>query len=398
MYGMPFNLTTITAHIAPIVVKIALLFIVAILVSYIIYIFWLAPSWKRRRTPPSLKRSDKNPVLKPISKHWWESEAVFNPAAVVDKGIVHLFYRALGKDGISRIGYAKSHDGIHFERLPYPVFVAENVTEARKHYPYTSPARLTYDTETYTSGGGWGGAEDPRAVKMNGRIFLTFNMFNGWESMRVALTSIDAENLAHKRWNWRRFSYLSEPNTRHKNWVLFPEKISGKYALIHSLYAKDPEHIQIKLLDEIEMSDPIKNMASHDPQRMATQKIAWHERMRSAGPPPIKTKYGWLLFYHAMDKEQHRYKLGALLLHLQNPTKVLYRSLTPVLEPDEWYENDGKPGIVYASGTVVLGNNLIVYYGGGDKYVAAAKTNLNEFLKKLISHGHTALKLEPVKL
>ena len=146
------------------------------------------------------------------------------------------------------------------------------------------------------------------------------------------------------------------------------------------------------------MSDRIKNMASHDPQRMATQKIAWHERMRSAGPPPIKTKYGWLLFYHAMDKEQHRYKLGALLLHLQNPTKVLYRSLTPVLEPDEWYENDGKPGIVYASGTVVLGNNLIVYYGGGDKYVAAAKTNLNEFLKKLISHGHTALKLEPVKL
>src|SRR3989338_5208339 len=145
MYGMPFNLTTITAHIAPIVVKIALLFIVAILVSYIIYIFWLLPSWETPRTPSFLLHS-----------------------------------------------YKKSKDGIHFERLPYPVFVAENVTEARKHYPYTSPARLTYDTETYTSGGGWGGAEDPRAVKMNGRIFLTFNIFNGWESMRVALTSIDA--------------------------------------------------------------------------------------------------------------------------------------------------------------------------------------------------------------
>jgi len=72
---------------------------------------------------------------------------------------------------MSRIGYASSRDGIYFdERLPYPVYVAERKGEAMRHYPYTSPARLVYDNVLYASGGGWGGCEDPRAVKIDGRI------------------------------------------------------------------------------------------------------------------------------------------------------------------------------------------------------------------------------------
>jgi predicted GH43/DUF377 family glycosyl hydrolase len=85
-----------------------------------------------------------------------------------------------------------------------------------------------------------------------------------------------------------------------------------------------------------------------------------------------------------------------MLLDLADPTKIIYRSDYPVLEPDMWYENDWKPGIVYASGSIIKDGELFVYYGGGDKYVAVAKANLSEFLHKLTNNQHAIL--EPVKI
>jgi len=69
---------------------------------------------------------------------------------------------------------------------------------------------------------------------------------------------------------------------------------------------------------------------------------------------------------------------------LENPEKVLYRRKTPVLEPDQWYENSGyKPGVVYTCGAIVKGGRLILYYGAADNYVCAAHTWLDEFLSAL---------------
>ena len=339
-----------------------------------------------KKLPLKLKKSLNNPIVEP-SSYPWESEAVFNPAALLHDGRVHLFYRALGHDGISRIGYTSSKDGIHFEgRLPYPVYVAENVEETMAHHPYTSPARLVYDTTLYASGGGWGGCEDPRAVKINGRVYVTFNMFNGWDSMRVAFISIDEKDLTDRKWNWSNFAYLSRPSDRQKNWVLFPEKIHGKFALFHNLDKGDPSRVHIAYLDELNMNQAPSQKEAPDPHTLPDHIVAWHNRTRSASAPPIKTSDGWLLFYHAMDKDDpNRYKVGALLLDLKDPTKVLYRASRPILEPDLWYENDWKPGIVYVSGAVVKDKTLFLYYGGGDKRIAVAYINLKEFLHKLKS-------------
>jgi predicted GH43/DUF377 family glycosyl hydrolase len=64
-----------------------------------------------------------NPILAPQPKNAWESRMVFNAAAIYAKGKVHLVYRAMGNDGVSRLGYASSSDGYHIdERLPAPVF------------------------------------------------------------------------------------------------------------------------------------------------------------------------------------------------------------------------------------------------------------------------------------
>jgi predicted GH43/DUF377 family glycosyl hydrolase len=271
--------------------------------------------------------------------------------------------------------------------------VAENLEEAQKHWPFTSPARLTYNPNIYVSGGGWGGCEDPRTVIIDGTMYMTFNMFNGWNSMRVAVVSIKEEDLRNRKWFWKNFSYLSQPGDRQKNWVLFPEKINGKFALFCNLDKGDPDKVYIVYIDNLDISQTPSQKDAPDPQALPDHEVSWHYRTRSAAAPPIKTKDGWLLLYHAMDKnESNRYKVGVMLLDLKNPEKVLYRAKHPILEPDEWYENNYKPGIVYANGAIVKDGELFVYYGGGDKHVAVAHISLEELLENLKNNKEIILK------
>lgn len=344
---------------------------------------------KKAEPAPKLVRSTHNPIISP-RPYAWESQAAFNPAALSCGGRVHLFYRALGDDGISRIGYASSSDGVNFdERLYYPVYFVESAEEMKKHWPYTSPARPVYDTSLYSSGGGWGGCEDPRAVVIDGNVYITMNIFDGtngwkWDSMRVAVVSIKEEDLLNKKWFWKNFSYLSHKGDRQKNWVLFPEKINGKFAIFNNLDKGDPDRVFVTFVDKLDTSETPTIKDAPDPQVLPDHIVAWHKRTRSAASPPIKTKDGWLLLYHAMDKEDGgRYKLGAMLLDLKDPNKVLYRAQHPILEPDEWYENDWKPGIIYASGAVVKNGRLLVYYGGGDKHVGVASIMLSDLIDNM---------------
>jgi predicted GH43/DUF377 family glycosyl hydrolase len=95
-----------------------------------------------------------------------------------------------------------------------------------------------------------------------------------------------------------------------------------------------------------------------------------------------------LLLYHAMDKnDPNKYKIGAMILDLNDPKKILYRAPKPILSPEMPYENDGKPGVVYASGAIVRDDKLYVYYGGGDKHVCVAETKLQPLLDWLMKNG-----------
>lgn len=349
-------------------------------------VFW----WQEIRQPLALRRLKENPILEPLPQNWWESEAVFNPAALYTGGRVHLLYRALGRDGISRIGYASSPDGIHFdERLPYPVFAPSRgfgIAHARRLF-----APLTYAPASYPSGGGWGGSEDPRAVEIDGHIYMTFTAFDGWGFLRMALTSLPLPDFLGHRFGWRVPAFLSAPGQLNKNFILFPEKINGKYAII---YVITPE-IKIEFVDDLSVFDE-EDRYIESSQPHGGREGHWDSAVRGAGAPPLKTPEGWLLFYHGFDTAHPEvgYKIGVMLLDLKDPTQVLYRSNWPVLEAKEWYENDWKKGVTYASGAVIVGEDLIVYYGGGDKRIAAARANLNEFLRKLKNNEHAVL--EPV--
>lgn len=324
-----------------------------------------------------LHRAEENPIIK--SDYPWEAGGVMNPAAAEAGGKTHLFYRAVGNDGVSRIGYASSTDGVTIdERLPYPVLsfdgAAVDKDYMRRKYP-----------NLVASGGSWAGIEDPRAVVIDGRLYLSFSVFYGWHSLRIAVSSISVDDLLAKRWHWTPPVFLSPENEVHKNWVLFPERINGKFAVFHGLMPGSREHAAVAYLDTLER-DPTTYVKSDARFRNEEQKDVWDSKIRGAGPPPVATEKGWLMMYHANDsREPHRYKLGAMLLDREDPTRVIARSSAPVLEPDMPYENEGKPGIVYACGATVNGDTLRVYYGGGDQVVCAAETSLSQLLEGLLS-------------
>lgn len=342
-------------------------------VIYIVLRIGLKRRRKTERRHHQLKKHTKNPILTPPAFADWEAVGTFNPAAVEDNdGRVHIVYRAIGADGVSRFGYAVSDDGCGFtERSPYPIFSMQS--------PHGTGKLQKFEPLLYPSGGSWGGAEDPRLVRMEGRIYMTFNAFDSWDCIRMMVTSVAENDFFNKRWKWSRPIYLSAPGEVAKNWLIFPERINGKFAIIHSIV---PE-IMIEYVDSLDGTfNPIKSPRKGG--RQPGRKNSWDNWMRGPGAPPIKTEKGWLLLYHAETEGQSAYKVGAMLLDLHDPKKIIGRSPGPLLFPEEWYENDWKPGVVYASGALIRGDDLYVYYGGGDKHVCVAHTPLKQVLDSLV--------------
>lgn len=345
-------------------------------------------NWKRKlRIHKSLVlvRSSKNPVISPDRRKIWELEGTFNPGAVLDdEGQVHLFYRATGSDGLSRVGHAVSRDGIHFdERSAYPVF--QPISGYGLPDPKKVRGPMTYDPTFYTSGGGWGGAEDPRTVEIDGRIYMTYVAFEGWDHLHMAVTSINVSDVKKRRWNWKKPVLLTKE--RSKNWVLFPQKFNGKFAIIHGVLDK----VMIEYVDSLDRIPPIKSLRNRDGMpgyEVKSRKKYWDHWVRGAGAPPIKTERGWLLFYNVVSpRDPGKYKVGAMLLDLNDPSVITYRSPLPILEPNMPYENDGKPGVVYASGAVIKDGEVFLYYGAGDRHVGLATIELSKLLEWLMKYG-----------
>ncbi len=313
-----------------------------------------------------LERAADNPILRANPRHSWEASAVFNAGALYLDNKVHFIYRAITDLGESVFGYAASTDGVHInERSHEPVYYHTHA----ERYPQE-------EKQAYCSGPSGHGCEDPRLIRLDDSIYMTYTAFDGTHAPCVALTYIDIDNFLKKQWHWKKPIQLSQQQETHKNWVIFPEKINGQYAILHSLTPK----ISIHYLDTLTHDDLF--IQSHYHAEPALQNTDWDNWIRGVGPPPIKTQEGWLILYHAMEhRDPNKYKIGAMLLALHDPTQVLYRSAYPILEPYVYYENQGhKAGVVYACGAVVIAETLLVYYGAADTVLCAAAVNLERLL------------------
>jgi predicted GH43/DUF377 family glycosyl hydrolase len=333
-----------------------------------------------------LGRFDENPILEPEPKHWWESKATFNPGAIYEAGRVHLVYRAIGDSDVSVLGYASSVDGLHInERLHEPIYVPrESFEGAGLIYPVPSYPQRTYvpieEEDGYVSGGGWGGCEDPRLTKIDDRVFMTYVAFDGYSPPRVALTSIHINDFLGKNWQWKKPVLISPPGVVDKNACILLEKINSKYVIFHRIFP----NILIDFVDDLDFDGTTRWLKGEF--KIRPRASYWDSRKIGAGAPPIKTKDGWLLVYQAVgERDPGRYKIGAMLLDLKDPTRVLYRSKEPILEPQVWYENEGwKSGVIYPCGAVVIKDSLLVYYGGADRVACVASAKLDKLLDQLV--------------
>ena len=338
---------------------------------------------KEEKKDLKMRKSKRNPIVEPKKNNKWERDGTFNPTAMRQKGKSYVLYRALGPNFLSSVGCAVTSDGTNIEeRWEEPVYKARESFEGG-----TGPIDPK-EAVKYMSGGGCGGCEDARIVEIEGRYYLTYVAYDGAHPPRVAISSISVEDFLNKRFeNWTKPVLISRPGVIDKNACILPEKVRGKYVIFHRIYP----NILVDYVDSLDFDGKtfLKNEFYIPPRP-----LMWDSKKVGVGPSPIKTNEGWLTIYQSVGRQDPgRYKIGAMLLDLEDPTKIVCRSSEPIIEPVEWYENDGhKSGVVYPCGATVQEDNLYVYYGGADKFSCVATARLSNFLKQLVESNTPKLK------
>lgn len=349
-------------------------------------------------------RSKLNPIIAPNPAHDWEFK-VYNPGAVYHDGQYHLFYRAtgIGLDWHSSLGYAVSKDGEHFERFDKPLLDRE----------YSKPGELDYR-----------GLEDPRITKIGDTFYMAYAAYNGiipqlcvatskdlkhWERHAPALTGFNLTKYGGVKIKWNRETdqpYEKAADPKRENWTksggIFPEKINGKFWMMFN----DPQ-IWMATSDDGITWDFMPEVFL----RARLGSGLFDEMFVEMGPPPIKTERGWLVLYHGINRLM-QYRLGVLLLDLNDPTKILYRGDEPIFGPLEKDELSGMvdaihgmskvvesgdrdaiaafvkeaerkdimPQVTFICAAIVIDGIVRLFYGAGDQSIGTATASLADIL------------------
>ncbi|MDO8474488.1 MAG: pesticidal protein Cry7Aa [bacterium] len=314
----------------------------------------------------------------------FENKGVLNPACIQVGGITHMFYRAVSYNDISSIGYCQLKDNKVVGRLKEPVLFPE------------------YDYEKM-------GVEDPRITLLGRTYYLFYTAYDGKNALISYATSKDlvhftkqglvspkisydeAEDIFRNSKvakKYTMFEMLYKKNKGkdvslfEKDASLFPQKFKHKFALLHRILPG----IQIiyfnnfSELTEDRWRDYLKNLSDFivlDPL------FRFENRNIGGGCPPIKTKDGWLIIYHAAENTPFGtiYHASVALLDLKNPLKVLGRLKEPLFSPKASWEKIGNiNNVVFPTGAVVRDKRIYIYYGAADKLIAAKSVDLAELL------------------
>ncbi|MFH0755332.1 MAG: hypothetical protein V1910_01550 [bacterium] len=306
-----------------------------------------------------LTRYDKNPILKSRPNFSWEANGVFNPASLQIGNITHILYRAMSDDWTSSIGYASSKDGFNInERDDKPIYTPRKFFEIKIR-------------------SGNSGCEDPRLTLIDDKIYMCYTAYDGTNPPRVAITTISFENFENKNWIWSEPILISPKDKDDKDACIFPEKINGKFLILHRVNNDICADFIDSLENEklLEISTPI----------LLPRKGMWDSEKVGITAPPIKTKKGWLLLYHGVSSNHHTYRIGLALLDLKNPLSVIARASQPIFQPETEYELKGiTPNVVFPCGTAIRKEKLFIYYGGADSVVGVATVSLKKLLDSLL--------------
>jgi predicted GH43/DUF377 family glycosyl hydrolase len=225
------------------------------------------------------------------------------------------------------------------------------------------------------------GIEDARFVRFvedDGSViyYATYTAYNG----RAILPQfIETEDFLHFR-----VLTLNGSAVQNKGMALFPRRIQGRYAM---LSRQDDENLFIMFSDNVHYWN--------DPQILLRPAEAWESVKVGNCGSPIETEAGWLVITHGVGA-MRKYCIGAVLLDLEDPTKVIGRLRRPLLSP-EGNEREGYvPNVVYSCGSLVHGEDLIMPYAMSDQATAIATIKLRDILAELLAGGENEMAAPPL--
>jgi len=329
-------------------------------------------------------------IILESSRNAFDGQAVLNPTCVEIDGVTHMFYRGVRQgDMVSSIGYCQLVDNKVVKRIDQPVLFPE------------------YDYEKK-------GVEDPRIVFLDGIYYLFYTAYDGKNAIFAYATSTDLVNFTKHGVISPRITYAeagrlfgcSKTGVREKYFFfesyikdrqggdillwekdafIFPKKINNKFALVHRVLPG----IQVIYFDDFkELTDDYWRAYLKDLGRyvMLDSEYRFESRNVGGGCPPIETRDGWLLIYHAVEDSHvgRIYHAAAALFDLDDPTKVIARMKKPLFSPNQRWEKKGDVNnVVFPTGTVIKDGRLYIYYGAADKRIAAKSVDMEALLKEI---------------
>ena len=326
-----------------------------------------------------------NPILKKNPNNQWEELCVLNPAVIFNDADqrYYMLYRAAGNDKqhYIYIGLAISDDGVNFVRQSDKPLIAPDV-----------------------NGADGGGIEDPRLVKIDDYYFLTYASrpfapgqywredkeyfgFQPKAGPKVLIYNDTETHLAVSKdlVHWKKLGRITDSRHDDRDVVLFPERINGQYVKISRAMDKCGKgYSNPKPAMWISFSNDLLEWPREEELLYKGQED-WEDEKLGASCPPVRTPYGWLLMYHGVSSKDKNYRVGAMLLDLNDPRKILGRTKNFLMEPEYPFETDGfYSGCVFPTGIVEKGDEYYIYYGAGDQCICLATVNKEELLKELL--------------
>ena len=337
-------------------------------------------AWTGFHRPPGI-----NPVISPDTSSVflcpmshtpisWEYSDTFNPAATIINGRVAVLYRAEDRlaQGIgrrtSRIGYASSADGLHFQRHGAPVMYPGDDSQAENEIP--------------------GGCEDPRVCMAEDGTYVM--MYTQWNRKVARLAVATSRDLVH--WQKHGPAFRDAYNgkykdmfcksgsivTRMKKGQQVIARLKGKYWMFWG-----ERCVNVATSEDLIHWTPIENAQGELLHVMDTRDGFFDSDLTECGPPAILTSRGILLFYNGKNRGDSRrdtrftansYCAGQALFSSKDPTRLIDRLDTPFFVPEADFEKSGQypAGTVFIEGLVPFQGKWYLYYGCADSRVSVA--------------------------
>lgn len=325
------------------------------------------------------RNDNPSPILTPRKEIAWEAKAIFNPSVIYDSGVFRMLYRTypsileMGilrlerpgfnfKNQISSIGYAESLDGIHFKR---------------RDTPFIAPSE---DFDMF-------GCEDPRITKIGDTFYITYTAIDTPIEKEMSNIKVRIALASTKDFVTVKKHGIIGPAIDSKASAFFPEKVNGgKIGLLMTISSDSANsHVAVRYYDSMEevlgQTDELWAKFLETSQNTAVlQTQWWFHRGPELGASPIKTDRGWLLIF-SNESMSDSWTIGAALLDINNPNKLIARTPSYILQPVTDYEREGLvPNVTFPEGAVIVNDKLYVYYGSADTVIGLATCNLNDIL------------------